>query len=208
LNLDYSPDPSDIFPVDTANIYPHWVVTATEFQINSYDFHFWDNNEDCAWDSINWAFENPNVQWMLQPDSTTRPVGKRCKMFVLNYVEDTVWLRATAYNHCNPQGKSQRYWFICSFYGIDDPSTESGGFNVDVMPNPNKGEMSIGFGETEGMVNVTVYDMLGQTIDRFSLNTMPHSRHSYNLEGQKSGIYLFVFNFNGNAISKKIVITK
>ena len=58
------------------------------------------------------------------------------------------------------------------------------------------------------MVNVTVYDMLGQTIDRFSLNAVPQSRHSYHLGGQKSGIYLFVFNSNGNTIGKKVVITK
>ena len=68
--------------------------------------------------------------------------------------------------------------------------------------------MSISFGETEGRVSVTVYDMLGQTIDRFSLNTVPQSRHSYHLGGQKSGIYLFVFNYNGNTTSKKVVITR
>ncbi len=206
LSIDYSPDPSEIFPVDPENIYPHWVVTATEFQINSYAFHFWDNNNACVWDSIGWEFDDSNVQWVLEPDSTTSPVGKRCKMYVLNYVEDTIWLRATAYNHCNPQGKSQRYWFVCSFYSVDEFESET--FNVDVMPNPNKGEMSIGFGETEGTVSVTVYDMQGQTVDRFSLNVVPQSHHRYNLGYQKSGIYLFVFNYNGNNVSKKIVITK
>ena len=206
LSIDYSPDPSEIYPVDPENIFPHWVVNATEFQINAYDFQFWDNNSACIWDSILWAFEDPEVRWMLEPDSTTSPQGKKCRMYVLNYAEDTVWLRATAYNHCNPQGTSQRYWFICSFYGVDEFGP--GNFDADVLPNPNNGDMSISFGETEGRVSVTVYDMLGQTVDRFSLNTVPQSRHSYHLEGQKSGIYLFVFNYNGNTTSKKVVITR
>ena len=125
-------------------------------------------------------------------------------MYVLNYVPDTIWLRATAYNNCNPQGVSTRYWFVCSFYGTDDHAVQP---EIDIMPNPNKGEMSIDFGDMEGLVNATVYDMQGQAIDRFSLAATPKSRHSYNLSGQKSGIYLFVFNYNGIIVTKKIIIT-
>jgi len=56
-------------------------------------------------------------------------------------------------------------------------------------------------------VNATVYDMQGQTIDQFNFAATPKSRLSYNLSSQKSGIYLFVFNYNGSVITKKIIIT-
>jgi len=204
LALDYSPNPTDIYPVDPENVFPHWVVTATEFQINSYDFTFRDHNSACQWDSVSWRFENPEVRWLLEPDNTTTPIGKTCKMYVLNYVADTIWLRATAYNHCNPQGATQRYWFICSFYGTDDQVVQP---EIEIMPNPNKGTMSICFGEMDGLVNATVYDMQGQTIDQFNFAATPKSRLSYNLSSQKSGIYLFVFNYNGSVITKKIIIT-
>ena len=204
LSLDYTPNPTEIYPVDYSNTYPHWVVTATEFQINSYEFTFRDHNSACRWDSVSWAFETPNVNWLLETDSTTTPPNLICKMYVLNYVTDTIWLRATAYNNCYPQGVSTRYWFVCSFYGTDEWAAQP---EIDILPNPNKGEMSIYFGDLEGMVNATVYDMQGQTIDRFSLVATSKSRHSYSLNGQKSGIYLFVFNYNGNIVTKKIIIT-
>ena len=205
LTLAYSPNPSDIMPADPDNIYPHWVVTSTEFQINAYDFHFWDHNSICVWDSVRWAFEDPEITWLLELDSTTHPIGKRCRMYVLNYVEDTVWVRATAYNQCKPQGVERRYWFICSFYGIQDTFAQP---EIDILPNPNNGEMNICFGEMEGRVSASVYDMQGQTIDQFSLTATPKSRHSYNLSSKKSGIYLFVFNYNGNITTKKIIITR
>ena len=207
LTVNYSPNPTDIYPVDPENLYPHWVVTATEFQINSYDFHFWDQNSNCPWDSVSWKFENPEILWLLEPDSTTNPVGKRCKIYVLDYVEDTVWLKATAYNQCNPQGAERRYWFVCSFYGIDDSEANSI-FNVDVIPNPNNGTMRFLMGEAEGQVDVTIYNMQGVALDRLCLTATPQSLVEYDMSSQKSGVYLFVFNHNGNIITKKVVITR
>ena len=204
LSLDYSPSPTDIYPADPENIYPHWVVTATEFQINSYEFAISDRNPSCIWDSVSWHFENPNIQWLLEPDPTTNPPGKKCKMYVLNYAPDTIWLRATAYNHCHVQGEPRRYWFICSFYGTNDQVAQP---EIDIMPNPNNGEMRILFGDMEGRVSATVYNMQGQTIDQFSFTTTPKNSLPYNLSGQKSGIYLFVFNYNGNIVTRKIAIT-
>jgi len=209
LTINRSPDPSDIFPADPENVYPHWVVTATEFQINSYVFHFWDNNSS-LWDSVSWKFENPDILWLLEPDSTTHPVGKRCKIYVLNYVADTIWLKATAYNQCNPQGAESRYWFVCSFYGIEDNGspTESENMEAEVAPNPNNGSMRIHLGNMEGRVNVAVYDMQGQAIDRFNLTATPQSTFDYHLGNHKSGVYLFVFNNNGTVITKKVVVTE
>ena len=204
LSLDYSPNPTDIYPADPENIYPHWVVTATEFQINSYDFTISDRNPACVWDSVSWRFEDPNIQWFLEPDLTANPPGKKCKMYVLNYAADTIWLRATAYNHCHTQGEPQRYWFVCSFYGTNDQIVQP---KIDIMPNPNNGAMHILFGDMEGRVSATVYNMQGQAIDQFSVTATPKSSLSYNLSGQKSGIYLFVFNYNGSIITRKIAIT-
>ena len=67
--------------------------------------------------------------------------GKRCKMYVLNHVDDTVWLKARAFNQCVPEGIEQRYWFVCSFYGLEEASSETIGFNV--IPNPNDGQMKL-----------------------------------------------------------------
>lgn len=154
MPFDYTPNPSDIFPMDPANTAPHWVITATEFQINAYDFHIWDTNPQCSWDTVTWAFEDP-VTWVLEPFGNK---GKCCKMYVLNQVNDTVWLEARAFNRCAPdEGIVRRYWFVCSFYGMGDQDVEA-----KVYPNPTRGTITI---EADNIEQVRVVDMLGQVVE-------------------------------------------
>ena len=207
LNLEYTPNPSEIYPQDLENTAPHWVVTATEFQINSYDFMFWDNNSTCHWDSITWSFENPEVHWVLEPDSTTYPRGKNCKIYVLNQVDDTVWLKAKVYNKCSPQGIEQRYWFICSFYEIDEFGPTGFG-TFDVIPNPNKGQMTLNFERMTGRLELSVYDMLGTLIDKIQIENASEI-HSipYQLNAKASGIYCFVLTGKEGILTKKVIMT-
>lgn len=208
LDLQYTPDPTEIYPKDPENTAPHWVVTATEFQINTYEFTFWDNNSICHWDSVRWEFENPNLHWVLEPDSTTHPIGKKLKIYVLEHVDDTVWLKAKVYNKCSPQGIERRYWFICSFFGIDedDPSTGSGAVGFEVIPNPNKGQMSLNFKHLSGNIEVKVYDMKGCLMDRF-MTYSGSETHSidYSLKAKGSGIYFFVASGKEGTVTQKVV---
>lgn len=155
VDFEYTPNPTPIYPMDPENLAPHWVVTATEFQINDYDFHLWDTNAHCHWDTVMWNFDNPETQWVLEPSGQH---GQQCKVYVLNHVEDTVWLSAHVFNHCSPEeGIEQRYWFVCSFYGIDEPSI----VKAEVYPNPSSGTIIV---EADNMERVRVVDMLGQVV--------------------------------------------
>ena len=204
LHMEYTPDPIEIRPTDPDNVYPHWVVTSTEFQINSYEFIFWDNNSHCQWDSVSWQFENPDVQWMLEPDPNTAPVSKKCTMYVLNYVEDTVWLDAIVYNRCAPQGYAQRYWFVCSFYDIDEQENLA---DFSVIPNPNDGQMTLHFENLIGKIDMKVYDMRGNLIDHFeTFNDGGPNSMNYNMKDRSSGIYLFVATGREGTVTKKVVI--
>ena len=203
VDFDYTPSPTEIYPMDPANTAPHWVVTATEFQINSYDFHFWDTNPHCSWDSVTWSFEEP-MQWILEPLDEH---GKSCRVYVLNQVEDTVWLDARAYNRCAPDGVMQRYWFLCSFYGTDEfgPSTGSGTF--EVVPNPNNGQMILRFENFSGKVSVKVYDMMGNLIDTIqTYNELESNTIQYNMDGRARGVYYFVATGREGTVTKKVII--
>ena len=211
LNLQYTPNPTEIHSVDTTNHSPHWVITATEFQINAYEFKIEDYNSVCQWDSITWQFEEPSVQWRLEPDTSTMPAGKRCKMSVVNYIEDTIWLHTTIYNRCAPQGISQRYWFVCSFYGMDEfgTSTASGTAKLEVAPNPNEGQMTLHFENLTGKVDMKVYDMTGNLIDHFeTYSDIAHNALTYNLKGCSDGIYFFVATAKEGMVAKKVVIKR
>ena len=205
VNLDYTPHPTEIYSIDENSLYPHWVVTATEFQINSYEYSVDDENNACQWDSVRWEFENSSVVWLLQPDSTAQPIGKSCKVYVLNYLDDTVWLRATAYNRCAPQGVPTRYWLICSFYGVDE--REQAEFNV--MPNPTNGQITLQFDHLMGPVDVKVYDMTGKLVDHIQTHCdgVSDAMH-YDLSGRTQGIYLFVVTSKEATITKKVIFNK
>ena len=203
VQFNYTPAPTPIYPMDPDNTAPHWVVTATEFQINSYKFHLWDTNPNCYWDSITWEFENSGLQWLLEPDTTTQPKGQNCTLYVMEHVDDTVWLSAKAYNRCAPQGIASRYWFVCSFFDLEE--SNQGGFSV--VPNPNNGQMTLNFQYLTGKIGVKVYDMRGMIIDDFqTTNYNDSSTYHYDMKSKANGVYFFVVTSKEGILTKKVVI--
>lgn len=202
VDFDYTPTPSPIYPVDGDNPAPHWVITASEFQINTYDFHLWDNNPLCEWDTVTWSFDEP-LEWVLEPSGDQ---GKYCKVFVLNHVEDTVWLTAHVFNRCAPEeGIEQRYWLLCSFYGVDEQEENKADFSV--IPNPNNGQMMLSFENFMGKIDVKVYDMKGGMIDHFQTNNdSKDSLIPYELHRHAGGMYFFVVTGKEGTVTKKVIV--
>lgn len=206
VDFEYTPTPTDIYPMDPENTAPHWVVTATEFQINSYDFYLWDTNPNCYWDSVTWNLSE-SLEWVLMPFGDRNTC---CKLHVLDHVDDTVWLEAHAFNRCAPQGGVvQRYWLVCSFYGIDEnhPSIDSEAFGFEVIPNPNKGQMKLCFERLTGKTEVKVYDMRGTLVDRFETHNGSGS-YDYDINIKSGGIYFFVATCKEGTVARKVVIER
>jgi len=184
------------------------VVTATEFQINNYDFHLWDTNPACHWDTVTWNFTEP-MEWVLEPYGDR---GTFCKMYVLEHVDDTIWLEAHAFNRCAPEdGVVQRYWFVCSFFGVDDnnSSLSSEAFNFNVVPNPNNGQMRLNFERQNGKIEVKVYDMRGTLIDCFeTFNGGVPVSYDYDMKAKSNGIYFFVATSKEGTVARKVVIER
>ena len=201
VQMEYTPHPTPIYPMDLDNTAPHWVVTATEFQINSYDFNLWDINPNCRWDTVTWSCDEA-PEWVLEPFGAK---GKCCKLYVLNHVEDTVWLTAHAFNRCAPDdGVRQRYWLLCSFYGINEQQAQA---DFSVVPNPNKGQMTLNFENLTGKIKVKVYDMRGALIDDFeTYNAMNSYSYTYQMRNRADGIYFFVATGKEGTIAKKVII--
>lgn len=200
----YEPNPTEIYPLDYANSAPHWVITATEFQINAYDFHVEDLNPYSVWDSVTWNFTEP-MQWVLEPFGEK---NKSCRVYVLNYVEDTVWLEAHVYNQCSPaEGAIQRYWFVCSFYGLEENPSMDGSF--EVFPNPNNGQMTLVFERPVGPVDIKVYDMTGHLIDQIQTTNDGRTLSlPYDINGYADGIYFFVASSREGTVAKKVVVSR
>lgn len=203
LNLDYSPHPTEIMPVDPEIPAPHWVITATEFQVNSYDYYVQDINPECEWDSVGWSFATPS-EWILEPSGDKH---ERCRVYVLDHVDDTVWLEARAYNHCATDGVTQRYWLIASFYDVDEYGVSTGSGSFTVMPNPNNGQMDIRFEQLTGKIDLKVYDMRGVLIDNLQVfNDLDIFVLNYNMKNHADGIYLFVATGKEGTVTRKVVV--
>jgi hypothetical protein len=204
VRFEYTPHPTEIYPMDASNDAPHWVVTATEFQINAYDFNLWDTNPNCYWDTVTWSCDEA-PGWVLEPFGNK---AKCCKLYVLNFVEDTIWLRAHAFNHCAPeQGIEQKYWFVCSFYGVEEMANSLA--NFDIVPNPNNGTMKLNFEYLTGKIDMKVYDMKGTLIDQFqTINGNGPCSYDYNMKAKADGIYFFVATGKEGTVAKKVIIQR
>ena len=203
IDLEYEPSPTPIYPMDANNNAPHWVITATEFQINSYEFNFWDSIPICNWDSVTWSCDEA-PQWVLEPFGEKH---KSCRLYVLNYIEDTIWLKARAYNRCQREGIERKYWLVCSFYGIEEQAESLADFTV--VPNPNNGQMTINFEYLTGKVDIKVYDMTGNLIDNFqTFNDNGPNSLQYDMKRCAEGIYFFVATSKEGTVAKKVVIRR
>ena len=180
----------------------HWVISTTEFEIHSYSFMIWDSDPDIVWDSVQWGFETDNVNWDLEPIGTP---ATQCRVYVLTYVEDTVWLNAKVYNECHPEGETLRYWLISSFFGTDESSS---GSEFGITPNPNNGQMQLHFENLIGKTDIKVIDMMGRLVDQFqTFNTSNNCSLPYDCKCRASGLYLFVLNNAGKTYTKKVLIS-
>jgi PKD repeat protein len=202
VQFEYTPHPTPIYPMDPSNETPHWVVTATEFQINTYDFQLWDTNPLCYWDTVTWSCEGA-PDWIVEPFG---PKSKNCKLYVLDLVPDTIWLTARAFNRCAPDdGVEQKYWLVCSFYGIGEQSSNLADFSV--VPNPNNGLMTLNFEHLTGKVNIKVYNMQGALIDSFETYHGGDSlSYTYAMRDKADGIYFFVASGREGTKAKKVII--
>ena len=191
-------DEIEFHPTDT--ISPHWVIPATEFQINAYEFTLYDHKHKYQWDSVSWYFEEP-VQWRID----TSDYGRKCTVYVFERYDDILHLVAKMYNPCSPEGTSVSYWLECSFYDVDEHEARTEKFSV--LPNPNQGEMTLRFENVAGDVKVKVFDMKGVLVDSFDvyLEDEIETRH-YVLPKLGKGMYMFEVVGQDVFVTQKVVV--
>ena len=98
----------------------------------------------------------------------------------------------------------QKYWFVCSFYGIDE---NSGTLDFSVVPNPNNGQMTLNFERLVGSTDIKVYDMMGRLVDQFEvIGGLEGQTITYNLKGRSDGIYFFVATNKDGTMAKKVIV--
>jgi PKD repeat protein len=213
----YSPQPAKIECKDEAIVWgaPYAdadtvaVVTNTEFFSFQYTFKVTEsghNESECNWDICKWEISKTSWTINITPDPFLTPDGyysSECTVIVADRDDDYVVLTATIGNDCN--SVQRKIYLKSSFLDVDE--NESAAAKVNIVPNPNNGQMRIDFEDIDGLTYVKVFDMTGNPIDAFETN-IGTSRYSYDytMKQHAEGIYFFVFNNNKRLFTKKVVI--
>ena len=210
--MEYTPNPDSIQPKTWNTPSPHWVIPATEFQINTYHYKVEEANPNCHWTNVEWVCKGaPN--WIVKKEDEDNQHPEKSSyvaLTVLDRVEDTAYLTAYITNRCSMDSIS--YFLVCSFYGAEEQYVSPIEFNV--APNPNKGKMTLSFENFSGNINVKVYDMSGNLIDNiqtygnYTTSTPFNNTLTYDMKRCTPGIYFFVANGKEGTIAKKVVIAK
>lgn len=182
---------------------PHYPITATEFNVNRYNYSVEDLVSDIAtWHNSQCRWEISKKSWRIEPSED----NLSCLVYPMDWSEDTVWLSFKAVNDCTGEdGVIARFWLKPSYYGVEDNETNSAWVNV--IPNPNNGQMELRLENMEGRVDVKVYNAVGTPIDHFEIKAQQGpSTYFYTMKQLSNGVYFFVFTNGKKSTTKKVVI--
>ena len=181
--------------------FPHQPITATEFNVNRYTYFASDQRTDATWvnSECQWSISKPS--WRITPSDDNRS----CTVFAMDWTQDTIWLTFKAVNSCSENGVLAKYWLKPSFYGIEEQ--EAYPASVEVVPNPNKGQMQLRFENMSGHLNIKVYSMNGSLVDEFDVNVLQAGdTYDYSMRRLQNGIYYFAISDGKRSVTKKVVV--
>lgn len=194
--MEYTPRPE----IKSYDSLAHYPITATEFLVNRYTFFIADSvSNKSHWDidKCEWTITHPS--WRIVPSDDKLS----CRLYPMDHIEDTIWLRFTAVNQCDSITTS--YFLVPSFYDIEEHGARSSA--VSIVPNPNNGQMELRFENLEGKIDVKICNTTGSVVDHFVINAQLNPYHyQYAMKRLSDGVYFFVFNDGKRIITKKVVI--
>ena len=210
-NMHYTPNPNGIKCSDASAIVfgdTIAVVTNTEFFSFQYTFYVEETNRECVWQSCNWTISKPSWAIVFNPVPSLSLNGKyysECTVYVADRQNEHVELTATIANDCG--SKVCKFYLKSSFLDVDENQETPA--KVDIVPNPNNGQMHIDFENMEGRTTVKVFDMTGNQIDAFEtiINSNRYN-YDYNMKRHADGLYFFVVSNNSRIFTKKVVIIR
>ena len=194
-DMKYTPIPL-IVCTDNLIAYPHYPITATEFNVNQYTYAVTDPN----------TTDTYTCEWSISKDTwPIRPNGLTCDVFAMDWSTDTVWLTCKVKNICESDGIETSYYLIPSFYGVQEQEYYPA--SVSIFPNPNNGQMQLRFENMEGKLSIKVFGSTGVLADSFEITTnQAGETYDYSMKRLSNGVYFFVITDGKRSITKKVVI--
>ena len=175
----------------------HWPIGGSELYASENEYFIRLDNPETIVDTVIWYVDNPH--WKLEPHGN----GETCTLLIYTYLLEPVMLHATAINGCD--SIHHEFFVQTSYYDVDD-HTETGRF--EVFPNPTHGQLTLYFDEWEGCVEVSIYNTVGQKVDRFALDADVCKEMTYSMPNLSNGLYYFVLKGETMAATRKVMLQR
>ena len=176
----------------------HWPIGGTEtyISINEYAVDFVEPRTHV--DTVFWRIDCPN--WYVEPHGSK---GKECTLFIYSYLLEPVTLHAWAINRCDTIHKE--FFIQTSYYDVGEDTQDA---DFVIAPNPTRGEVTLHFGDMNGMTDVQVFNSMGQKEDAFVVDAGLTKEMSYMMPTMKDGLYYIVLKNNGRTFTRKVAVVR
>lgn len=87
--------------------------------------------------------------------------------------------------------------------GINETSLENA---FSVAPNPTNGKCYISIGKTEGLQQISIYNMIGQRVYHMEAGNTPATGYDVDLSNMSAGVYSVQCTFTSGTATKKIIL--
>ena len=176
----------------------HWPIggSETHISVNEYAVHF--DEPRTRVDTVLWQIDCPN--WYVMPHGDK---GKECTLYIHSYLLEPVTLHAWAYNRCDTI--HEEFFIQTSYYDVDDNVQEDG---FEIAPNPTRGSVTMHFGNLNGLVEIQVFNSMGQQLDMLSVDANSCREQRYDMTEMKNGLYLFVIKNKDKCLTRKVTLSR
>lgn len=189
LQLEYSPFFSHIGGKT-------WVVGGSEFQYSIEPY--WVDVPSNAKHNTTWSFGDPSFKrWDLVTHGAN---NDSCTLFIYTFETDSIELVASTQSTCGCSNDRHSIWIHCGYYDVQEQTAR-----VEILPNPNDGNMLIRCEGMSGDVEVKVFDLTGRLVDRFLLEG---GTGNYQSGRCAPGVYCFALTSREGTLMKKVIIVK
>lgn len=176
----------------------HWPIGGNEFFATESEYHIQFYNPETIVDTVMWQVDCPN--WKLEPHGK----GESCTLMIYTFLLEPVMLRATAVNSCD--SIRQEFFVQTSYHDVNEQADAEGFF---VFPNPTDGQLVLRWGdELKDVVEVSVYNVLGQKVDAVPVATEGDREMTYTMSNLKNGLYYFVLKSDATTVSRKVMLKR
>ena len=173
----------------------HWPIVGSEVYVSQSEYAIQLATPSTLLDTVIWQVDCPN--WRLEPHGK----GETCTLTIYSFLLEPVMLHATAINFCDTISES--FFIQTSYHDVEEKVVTMG---FEVFPNPTNGQLTLCFGEVDGLVEILVYNDLGQKIDGFSADAGLCREKAYVMPGLGNGLYYFVMKHGGTTVTRKVML--